>query len=1041
MQRVKRHLLIAAALTVLGVGLSPLAQTSVSGAPAQRPEAPFTVDSKITTPKQEWGHNLGDDYFLANYQQLIAYWRKLDKESDRMQVVEIGQTAMKKPQLMSIITAPANFAKLERYKEISRRLSLAEGLTDEQARTLAKEGKSVVWIDGGLHASEVLGAQQLMEFVYQMVARTDEETMRFLNDIVILAAHANPDGHDLVADAYMKHTGSTGGHPGLYNFYAGHDNNRDSYMNALPETTNMSKIMYREWFPQIAYNHHQTGPAGSVMFAPPFRDPFNYNFHPGIAAATDLIGGIMATRFIEEGKPGVVNQKGSSYSTWWNGGVRTTAYFHNQIGILTETIGSPTPGSIQFSDRFAVPEASWYWPIKPQQVWHFRQSIDYSITANRAVLDFASRYREVNLFRIYKMGADNIQWGNEDHWTITPHRLAKVRAGMAGAAPAADAAAAGGRGAGGGGGGRGGGGGGNALYTAYTSKENRDPRGFIMPSDQPDFGSAVRFVNALIKSGVAVHRATAPFTVAGKQYPANSLIVKSGQAFRPHVMDMFEPQDHPDDIAYPGATPTRPYDVAGWTLAYQMGVQFDRILDGFDGPFEKLTDFAKPPAGIIRAPEPVPSQNGAPLQISQRSMPNATESDVANARALYTRLTERVTATEQAVAGYYFSHKSNDSFIALNRLLAAGEDVSWLADGPMGTGTFYVASKPTTRAILQKAATDLGVSFQSTATAPAGQASKLRELRVGLFDTFGGGMPAGWTRLLLENFEFPFEVVYPPMLDAGGLRAKYDVLIFNDAGLLGGGGGGRGGGGGAGAGGDAPPAGGDAAGRGGAGAAGAAGGAAAAGQGRGGGRGGGGGAQAKNPADFRAPFVDYPEEFTKRRGNVSAATMEKIQQFVNEGGTVLAIGGAAQSAVQVFKLPLSNHLVKPDGTAVSGTEYYVPGSVLRVAVDPKNPLAHGYGSEADIFFDNSPVWKLDPKVGAPGVVVHPIAWFASPEPLRSGWAYGQKFLDKGIQMAEARIGQGRVFVFGNDLVFRTQPHGNYKFFFNGMYLSVAPDMK
>lgn len=187
--------------------------------------------------------------------------------------------------------------------------------------------------------------------------------------------------------------------------------------------------------------------------------------------------------------------------------------------------------------------------------------------------------------------------------------------------------------------------------------------------------------------------------------------------------------------------------------------------------------------------------------------------------------------------------------------------------------------------------------------------------------------------------------------------------------------------------------------------------------------------------------MDYPEEFTRRRGNVTQKTLEQIQAFVNEGGTVLAIGGAAESAVQLFKLPLSDHLVKPDGTRVGNNEYYVPGSVLRVAVDPKNPLAHGYGSEADIFFDNSPVWRPNPKVGAPGVEAHAIAWFASPEPLRSGWAFGQKFLDKGIQMAEARIGNGRVFVFGNDLVFRTQPHGNYKFFFNALYLSVAPDMK
>jgi hypothetical protein len=194
----KRHTLLAV-LAVLAIGLVSFGPT-VS---AQRPEAPFPVDSKITTPKQEWGHNLGDDYFLANYQQLMAYWKKLDAQSDRLQVVEIGQTAMKKPQLMAIITSPANHKNLARYKEISRRLSLAEGLTDEQARALAKEGKSIVWIDGGLHASEVLGAQQLMELVYQLTARTDEETMRFLNDVIILAAHANPDGHDLVPVCFM----------------------------------------------------------------------------------------------------------------------------------------------------------------------------------------------------------------------------------------------------------------------------------------------------------------------------------------------------------------------------------------------------------------------------------------------------------------------------------------------------------------------------------------------------------------------------------------------------------------------------------------------------------------------------------------------------------------------------------------------------------------------------------------------------------------------------------------------------------------------
>ena len=115
---------------------------------------------------------------------------------------------------------------------------------------------------------------------------------------------------------------------------------------------------------------------------------------------------------------------------------------------------------------------------------------------------------------------------------------------------------------------------------------SRDPRGYIMPSDQPDFLTATKFVNTLLKTGITVHRATAAFTVAGKAYPAGSYVVKAAQAFRPHVLDMFEPQDHPDDFAYPGGPPRPPYDSAGWTLAFTMGVKFDRVLEAFDGPFE-----------------------------------------------------------------------------------------------------------------------------------------------------------------------------------------------------------------------------------------------------------------------------------------------------------------------------------------------------------------------------------------------------------------------------------------------------------------------
>ena len=112
----------------------------------------------ITSPKQHFGFSIGDDYHLATYDQFQAYWQKLDKESSRMQVVEIGKTEEGRPHLAAIITAPENFKQLDRYKQISQQLHRARGMTEQQARALAKEGKSVVWFDGGLHATEVVGA-------------------------------------------------------------------------------------------------------------------------------------------------------------------------------------------------------------------------------------------------------------------------------------------------------------------------------------------------------------------------------------------------------------------------------------------------------------------------------------------------------------------------------------------------------------------------------------------------------------------------------------------------------------------------------------------------------------------------------------------------------------------------------------------------------------------------------------------------------------------------------------------------------------------
>src|SRR5580693_6268957 len=394
---------------------------------------PALAQKTISLPKVG-EHTVGEDYYLANYTQLLEYWNKLAKESDRLKLVEYGKTAEGRPMVMAIITSPANHKNLARYKEISQRLARAQGLTDQQAHQLAAEGKSIVWIDAGLHATEAINAQALFPEIYDILSRTDPETMRILNDDILLLTCINPDGMELVANWYMRESDPKLRNlniPRLYQKYVGHDDNRDSYIANQPETEAVNRQMYIEWIPQIMFNQHQTGPAGSVLFFSPFRDPFNYNQDPLVPIGIDLVSAAVHERFLAEGKPGAVMRSNAPYSTWFNGGDRTTTGFHNQIGLLSEIIGNPAPISIPLVASKLLPAADQPNPIGPVQEWHQRQSIDYLISADLAILDIASKMREDFLFRIYRAGKNSIERGNEDYWTMTPKRIAAMEAAYA----------------------------------------------------------------------------------------------------------------------------------------------------------------------------------------------------------------------------------------------------------------------------------------------------------------------------------------------------------------------------------------------------------------------------------------------------------------------------------------------------------------------------------------------------------------------------------------------------------------------------------
>lgn len=923
--------------TPLGLGVSLFLIAGVGN--PQRLSA--QAASRIKSPREALGFDVGQDYHLANYAQLVSWWKDMASQSDRMELVDIGKTEEGRTQYMAILTSPENHKNLNNYKDISRRLALAEGLTDAQAKDLAAKGKAVVWIDGGLHGTEVLGAQQLLELVYQMVSRNDPETMRILNDVILLAVLANPDGMDLVADWYMRESDPTkrsiANLPRLYQKYAGHDNNRDSYMSNLSETTNMNRVLFMEWFPQIMYNHHQSGPAGTVMFAPPFRDPFNYNIDPLVMMQLNVVAGAMHTRFVSEGKAGVTMRGGANFSAWYNGGLRTITYFHNMVGILTETIGNPTPMEIPLMLNRQLPSGDLPLPISPQR-WHFRQSVDYSISANRAILDLASKYREDFLFNIYRMGKNSIERGSKDNWTLSPKAIQAMRDGVPprenqqqtndGQSVFA----------------RGSGGLPSSVYqTAFQHPDRRDPRGYILSADQVDFPTATKFVNTLIKNGIAVHQATAPFQVKGKTYPKGSWIIKTAQAFRPHIMDMFEPQDHPEDFQYPGGPPVAPYDVAGWTLAMQMGVQYDRILDAFDGPFQKV-DGIQPP---------VPAKISGP------------------ARA----------------AGYMISHATNNSFIVQNRVFKAGGRVFWfknaldVAGHHFQPGGIYIPDSPGIRSLMEKAASELGVEVLAVSQRPTGDAQAVVQKRIGLWDQYGGSMPSGWLRLIFDQFEFPYEVVFAPTLDAGRLKDRFDVLVFPDGAIQ---------------------------------------------------RSRAGAAVTRQAI----PESDLPAEYRGRQGRVTPEiTLPKLIEFTNSGGTIIAMGSSS-SIGEMMDLGVSNALTEigPNGRVqpLPREKYYIPGSILQMSVDNSQPLGYGMGKTANVVFNNSPTYRLSANAIAQGA--RAVAWFDSPNLLQSGWINGGAYLNGTFTAIDHPYGKGRLCLIGPEAAFRAQPHGTFKLLFNAIYM-------
>ncbi len=817
---------------------------------------------RLPDPAETYGFAPGTDRKLADYAQITAYFRRLAAATPRVRLYTIGRTSEGREMFLSVISSEANLARLDRYRDIARQLADGRGLTDATARALAREGRVIVWVDMGLHATEVAAAQVSVE-VARAVAGDESDEMRRIRDqvILVLVPVMNPDGLDIVTAWYRANVGTpfeTSPLPILYQKYAGHDNNRDWYMQNLVETRNITRQLYWEWFPQILYNHHQSGLTSPRIWAPPMDDPVNPNMHPLVHRGISLLGVAIMQRLEQEGKIGA--QGYSTYSNWWNGGMRSTPCFHNIVGILTETASGryATPVEIARDDlprtlrsgENAMEPSTWNPSPWKGGTWRLRDQMDYMFTATLAVLRLAAEFREDWLYNRYQMARDQV--------------------------------AAGRRG---------------------------DPFAYVIPVAQHDWPTAVKLAETLDRGAVEVFRATSAFTADGRSYPAGTLVIPMAQPHRGYAKDLLEPQRHPDRRQGPGGPPKPPYDIAGWTLSYQMGVRAEAIRAPFDAALERVTDF---PALVRREPPAAP----ATLVLDRRL---------------------------------------NNAVTAVMRLLKRGVAVSM-------TRAAFLAEGPGVAEAARDLA-DLGV-LDSGSSRPSETPRRLRTPRVGVYRSYVASMDEGWTRFVLETFEIPYTRLANADIKQGGLRGKVDVVILPSQ-------------------------------------------------------------SARAIAEGHAPGT-MPAEYVGGLGSDGAAA---LKAFVEEGGTLVALDQATDFVVLGFGLPVRNSL-----EGVRPTEFYCPGSLLRLTIDPSAALTAGLPAEQAAFFDEGRAFVVE---GAPAGAVRVLARYAARDVLLSGWINGAERIAGQAAAVEVAVGRGRVVLIGFGALFRGQPHGTFKFVFNPILESAA----
>ncbi|MBZ5582839.1 MAG: peptidase M14 family protein [Acidobacteriia bacterium] len=489
------------------------------------------------------------------------------------------------------------------------------------------------------------------------------------------------------------------------------------------------------------------------------------------------------------------------------------------------------------------------------------------------------------------------------------------------------------------------------LWNAYLKARRQTERGaagkplaYVIPALQHDPLTMAKMVNKLLVQGIEIQRAAAGFTTeTGMIYPAGSYVVSMAQPKMGLIRYLLGRTFYPDNewTRNRDGSPSRPYDMATDTMFEFMGVRVDPVDERIAARMEKLT---------------------GPVQAAGKVAP--------------------------AASAYALDGRLNDSFRAMNLLLDKGVSlrrVDKAGDG-VRAGDFVVAKAD--EAILAGVARETGVDFQALPAGPK-TAHDLKRLRLGVYQRYrGGNADEGWTRLMLEQFNFPYKTLMDPEIRKGGLNANYDAIILPDdsaATIVG----------------ETAAAAGTAGGRGGRGAA----------------------APVEAPAGRGGRGPNAPPEY---RSGVGAEGVTALKDFVQKGGVLITFNSAAGFAIDRLGVSVRNVT-----TGRTTKEFWCPGSTLKIKVDNTNPLGYGMPPDAlAVYLSGSVAFEVTATEDADQYET--VARYADRGLLQSGWLLGEETLAKKAAVVAAKMGEGKVVLIGFPAQHRDQTHGTFKLVFNAL---------